>query len=78
MILYRETASQTWQKVELTYDGLTGWATGTVATPSADIAYLAQAVDPTGNVALALDHGNPFSQVEVLDFTVYLPVVLRP
>ncbi len=43
------------------------------------IEYFAQAVDPSGNVALALDHGNPFDEVKaaVEMPTIYLPLVSR-
>jgi hypothetical protein len=42
------------------------------------IEYFVQAVDPTGNVALALDHGNPFQRMVAGQiWSVYLPLVSR-
>jgi hypothetical protein len=62
--------------VELDYNSGTGWASGSVPLPGDAIEYFAQAVDPTGNVALALDHGNPFQGVTAVS-EVYLPLTLR-
>jgi hypothetical protein len=39
------------------------------------IEYFAQAMDPSENVALALDHGNAFTQVSTLN--LYLPLIRR-
>jgi hypothetical protein len=79
VVLYRTLDSTTWSKAELVYDETTGWATGTVDPVDSPIEYLAQAVDSTGNVALALDHGVPFrgmkAAVELP--TAYLPIVAR-
>ena len=82
VVLYRTPGSFAWTKVELDYNEVTGWAsykvkglaTNGVAT---NIEYFAQAVDPTGNVALALDHGNPFTRVVDVTRWIYLPAILR-
>jgi hypothetical protein len=34
-------------------------------------------VDRTGNVALALDHGNPFTEMKAGVLSNYLPLVYR-
>ena len=41
------------------------------------IYYFLQAVDATGNVALALDHGNPFQRVTEPHWDIYLPIISR-
>ena len=76
LVLYRNAASNTWHSTELSYDSLTGWARGTIAQ-SGQVDYFVQAVDASGNVALALDHGNPFT-VGIAGNVLYLPVVKRP
>jgi hypothetical protein len=58
VVLYRELPSMTWQKVELLYNPLQQVATGTVPATAEVMAYFVQAVDSSGNVSLALDHGN--------------------
>ena len=78
VVLYRTLNSNTWSKVELNYNPATGWAKGSTEPVSDPIEYFAQTVDPTGNVALALDHGVPFNEVKPLvTYDVYLPVVLK-
>ena len=47
--------------------------TGFVGGP---VEYFVQAVDPTGNVALALDHGNPF-QAQPANTILYRPLIVR-
>ena len=65
--------------VELTYDPLSSLAAGDAPPVDGPIEYFAQAVDSRGNVALALDHGQPFTKVEagVAPAEVYLPVVFK-
>ena len=41
------------------------------------IEYFAQAVDDTGNVAIALDHGMPFTHVTKADYGIYLPLIRK-
>jgi len=43
---------------------------------SKPIEYIAQAVDPSGNVSLALSHGLPFTEVKPAP-RVYLPLIRR-
>jgi hypothetical protein len=76
VVLYRQEGDYVWTRVELPYDAATGWAEGSVGQVSAPIYYFAQAVDPTGNVALALDHGKPFQRVGG-SALIYLPLILR-
>ncbi len=63
VVLYRTTTTARWSKAELTYNAATGWAEGSVPRITGTIEYVVQAVDATGNVAMALDHGNPFQAV---------------
>ena len=76
VVLYREEGDYVWCKVELPCDAATGWAEGSGGQASAPIYYFAQAVDPTGNVALALDHGKPFQRMENVA-PIYLPLILK-
>jgi hypothetical protein len=59
------------------YNPVTGWAEGNGVPVNGPIEYLVQAVDAKGNVALALDHGNPFTEVTMGGYKVYLPITLR-
>jgi hypothetical protein len=77
VVLYRDPVVSTWSMLELSYDPGTGWADGLVTGLGDSIHYFAQAVDPTGNVALALDHGQAFDSVPADLESVYLPAVLR-
>ncbi len=82
IVLYRHDDQPTWSKAELTYLGKNetgiGIAVGSVSPIRASIEYFAQAVDDSGNVILALDHGMPFTEVEIgPNPTVYLPLVMR-
>jgi hypothetical protein len=76
VVLYRALGSHTWSKAELVYDAATGWAEGKVGPATGPIEYVVQAVDATGNVALALDHGNPFTRVKP-GLMIYLPLSFR-
>jgi hypothetical protein len=60
----------------LSHNAASGWAEGKVPPLEGPIEYFAQAVDRTGNVALALDHGNPFTEVEA-GGAIYLPLIYR-
>jgi hypothetical protein len=75
VVLYRATTSATWSKAELTYDPATQHATGSVSGLGGVIEYFAQAVDGSGNVALALDHGNAFALAT--SHKIYLPLIQR-
>lgn len=87
VMLYQLDDETTWRKAELTYEpnpNGVGRAVGRVAPlTTGRISYFAQAVDRTGNVALALQHGAPFTAVEIVTpvepagATIYLPLVLR-
>src|SRR5262249_42869158 len=54
VVLYRALTSTSWSRLELRYTPATGWAAGTGAAFSGPIEYIVQAVDASGNVALAL------------------------
>jgi hypothetical protein len=77
VILYRSHNANTWSMLELPYDAGTGWAEGSAPGLGDSIYYFAQAVDSSGNVALALDHGQAFSLGTGDLESVYLPAVLR-
>jgi hypothetical protein len=62
---------------ELDYNAASGWAEGKVEPLEGPIEYIAQAVDRMGNVALALDHGNPFTEVEAGVLSIYLPLIYK-
>ena len=76
LILYRTVNSNTWTALDLDYDAQTTFAKTSIADPDQGIYYFAQAVDPSGNVALALDKGKPFSEIEDRQ-NVYLPFLLK-
>ncbi|MBC8076721.1 MAG: hypothetical protein H7Y32_11655, partial [Chloroflexales bacterium] len=74
VVLYRRADATNWTRIDLPYDSDTGYAAGVAPVQGKEIEYIVQAVDATGNVALALDHGSPF-QVPLA--RVVLPVVAR-
>jgi hypothetical protein len=76
VVLHRQEGTNSWESADLLYDDATGWAEAFVPPIGSSIHYLAQAADPTGNVALALDHGKPFHRTETLHW-IYLPLVLK-
>ena len=67
VILYRPLSVNTWSRADLAYDPLTHYAFASVPPLAEDFEYFVQAVDPAGNVALALDHGNPFRQYSTVE-----------
>jgi hypothetical protein len=77
VVLYRTLDSGEWSVAELDHDPVSGWAEGKVGPVEGPIAYFAQAVDRMGNVALALDHGNPFTEVEAGVLSIYLPLIYK-
>jgi hypothetical protein len=62
VVLYRYDGDNNWIKLELPYDAQAGWATTSIKRQPGLVHFFAQAVDPAGNVAMAMDHGNPFRQ----------------
>ncbi|MCP4535611.1 MAG: hypothetical protein GY832_00520, partial [Chloroflexi bacterium] len=60
VVLYREQGDTSWSRAELAFDGDSGLAQASVSPVSSAVYYFVQAVDPSGNVALVLDHENPF------------------
>ena len=77
VVLYRLLTSFTWSKAELTYNPATQQATAPVAGVNGPIEFFAQAVDPSGNVTLSLDHGKPYQANAVSEYRTYLPAVQR-
>jgi hypothetical protein len=77
VVLYRAASDNFWTKVELSYDPATDMAMGSVPQVEGSFYYFVQAVDPTGNVAIALENGNPYLAIQGQDHTIYLPTVLK-
>ena len=79
VVLYRTLSSERWLAADLAYDGRTGWARGREGPVTEPFEYVVQVVDGTGNVAMVLDHGNPFQRWEEREVPeeVYLPLVNR-
>jgi hypothetical protein len=59
IVLYFLEGQNVWQPVELTISD--GMASATIPQPVGEMLYFVQAVDDSGNVAVALDHGNLYS-----------------
>jgi hypothetical protein len=79
VMLYRELPAKTWKLAELTYDGETQVATGTVFVPmETEIEYFAQAVDSSGNVSVALSYGLPYFAAKGEPALIYLPFAMKP
>ena len=76
VLLYQLAGDNHWSNLEMDYDSATGWAEASIPPVSGPVYYFAQAVDASGNVALALDHGNPFTQLDQI-LSIYLPVILK-
>jgi hypothetical protein len=76
IVLYRLLTSNTWTRLELSYNAGTQRATGSVSGVTGPAEFIVQAADSSGNVALALDHGNPFA-VTAGTAKVYLPLIRR-
>ena len=74
VVLYRAPGAPTWMRKELVYNAAADRWIG-VVNASGTIEYFAQAVDAAGNVATALDYGNPFRATAAR--VTYLPVVAR-
>ena len=74
VVLYRRLTDNAWSMAELAYNPNDNWAEVRLPHIFAPIEYFAQAVDETGNVAAALDHGLPFTRVRFGAY-VYLPVI---
>src|SRR5262249_33613133 len=60
VVLYLPTGASSWSRVEPAYNPLTGYFEARVPPLGGSIQFFAQVADPSGNVALALDHGNPY------------------
>jgi hypothetical protein len=75
-MLYRRLSEPRWSLVDLNYNAANGWAEVNLPKIMEPIEYFAQAVDPSGNVALSLNHGTPYTLVINGGF-VYLPLLRR-
>jgi hypothetical protein len=75
VILYRRLTDKSWSKLELTYNADQGNATSSAAGLAGDFEYFVQAVDATGNVALALNQGESYRWHA--DYKVYMPMAVR-
>ena len=73
IVLYRALGAPSWTRTALAYNAIAERWIGSVSA-SGQIEYFAQVVDASGNVAIALDYGNPF---RIAARTVYLPAVAR-
>ena len=61
VVLYRYTTESSWSLINLTHNNTTGTATGNIEAKDGTLEYFVQAVDQAGNVALVLDHNDPYS-----------------
>jgi hypothetical protein len=69
VVLYRGASDTSWNHLYLQYNA--GSATGfTTTVPTGTIEYFVQAVDNVGNVAMVLDHGQPFRLLSASDMDV--------
>jgi choice-of-anchor A domain-containing protein len=66
VVLYAKEGATTWSRAELAYDPATGLAQADVPSPGGNIRYFAQAADGAGNVALSLDHYDPYVLLETM------------
>jgi hypothetical protein len=76
VVLYRRADATSWSLLDLRDDAGAGYASGVAPVQGPDIEYIVQAVDATGNVALALDKGYPF-QVPLARVLLPMPLVAR-
>ena len=74
IVLYRRLGSPSWTLLEPTYNVNNDvWFASIPA--NGVVEYFAQVVDASGNVATALDYGNPFKIV--MPWALALPMVTR-
>ena len=60
VVLYAAEGATSWSRVELPWNPADATATGSVPLPGPVVRYFVQAADGAGNVALALDAGDPY------------------
>ncbi|MFQ5575438.1 MAG: hypothetical protein ACE5G8_00465, partial [Anaerolineae bacterium] len=75
--LYRSAGQTSWTPLELAQDSAAGYFTADIPPLPGQVYYFVQAVDATGNVALALDHGNAFTKITEQQSKVYLPLIVK-
>jgi hypothetical protein len=68
VLLYMPVGGTSWSELDLPWSPVSGLATGTIPGASGPLLYVVQAVDPSGNVAVALNNGRPF-QTNPVDTT---------
>lgn len=77
VVLYRPFNGRTWHLLDLAYDPVSQVAVGSTAV-GAPFEYLVQAVDTSGNVAMALNHGGGFGGDLPAVWYLNLPIILKP
>jgi hypothetical protein len=77
VVMYRPLNQHTWHLLDLAYDPATQLATGSTGI-GAPFEYVVQAVDNSGNVAIALDYGGGFGSDLPEMWYINLPVILKP
>jgi choice-of-anchor A domain-containing protein len=60
VVLYLPEGATSWLRAEPVYNSLSGYFEASVPPSGGTIQYFVQVADPSGNVAWALDHGNPY------------------
>jgi hypothetical protein len=80
-VLYRATTSNRWQTLELSYNSAKGEAVGLIRG-NGSFEFIVQAVDNSGNVAIALDSGLPFAATSLPPEPdnrryIYAPIIVR-
>jgi hypothetical protein len=74
VVVYHPMISHIWRVIELTYDPYADEFVGSVPA-AGPLEFVAQAVDGAGNVALSLDHGDPYQQTAA--YFTFLPIIKR-
>jgi hypothetical protein len=75
VLLYAPVGAAQWSRAELAYNPATGYASGRTRPLAGPVDYFIQATDPSGNVAVALDDGNPFRIVVNVKAPLEAPTV---
>jgi hypothetical protein len=79
VILYRGQGQRSWSRAELGAADIDDVARGSVIAPFGGVEYFVQAVDASGNVALATESGAPFVVAGgSAPATIFLPLITRP
>jgi hypothetical protein len=65
VLLYMPVGGTSWSELDLAWDPVSGLATGVAPQFTGPLLFFVQAVDPSGNVAVALNNGRPFQTTPV-------------